>query len=113
VTTIDRNNREAALAVVRLTPPPEVPAREQIVAAMRGAQTPIRGCFPGRDGIVKFSVTVRGSDGTVTEATVSGGDFAAEVAGSDDEECALHIVRGITLPRFTRETLTFEYPYSL
>lgn len=113
VVALDRSNREAALAVVRLTPPPEVPSREQILAAMRGVQTTVKGCLPGRAGLIRFSVTARGVDGVVTAATVSGGDFAAEVAGTPDEECALSIVRAITLPHFTRESLTFEYPYSL
>jgi len=113
VVSLDRNNREAAAAVVRLTPPPEVPPREQILGAMRAVQSTVAGCFPGRTGVVRFSVTVRGTDGTVTATNVSGGDFATEVAGTPDEECAISIVRAITLPRFTRESLTFEYPYAL
>jgi tetratricopeptide (TPR) repeat protein len=113
VVSIDRNNREAAAAVARLTPPPEVPAREQILGAMRAVQSTVAGCFPGRTGVVRFSVTVRGTDGTVTATNISGGDFATEVAGTPDEECAISIVRAITLPRFTRESLTFEYPYAL
>ncbi len=113
VVSIDRDNREAAAAVVRLTPPPEVPAREQILGAMRAVQSTVAGCFPGRTGVVRFSVTVRGTDGTVTATNISGGDFATEVAGTPDEDCAISIVRAITLPRFTRESLTFEYPYAL
>ena len=113
VVALDRNNRIAATSVVRLTPPPEVPPREAILAAMHAVQTTVKGCFPGRTGVIRFSITLRGSDGTATAASVSGGDFAAEVAGTPDEECAVSIVRAITLPRFTRESMTFEYPYSL
>ena len=98
---------------MRLAPPPEVPSREQILAAMRAVQSTVAGCFPGRSGLIRFSVTVRGTDGTVTAANVSGGDFATEVAGTPDEECAVSLVKAITLPRFTRESLTFEYPYNL
>jgi tetratricopeptide (TPR) repeat protein len=110
---IDRNHREAIAAVERLTPPPDVPSRDQILATMRPLQNAIAGCFPGRSGVVKFSVTTRGSDGAVVEVSLSGGDFQAEVAGTPDEECALHLLRAATFPRFARETLTFEYPFRL
>jgi tetratricopeptide (TPR) repeat protein len=110
---IDRNHREAISAVERLTPPPEVPSREQILATMRPLQNAVAGCFPGRSGVVKFTVTARGSDGAVTQVSLSGGDFQAEVAGTPDEECALHLVRAVVFPRFSRETLTFEYPFRL
>ena len=80
---------------------------------MRPLIVGLHGCLPGRTGVITFHVTAQGSDGQVTAATVAGGDFAAEIAGTPEEECAVAIIVAAHFPPFTRETLTFDYPYSL
>lgn len=92
---------------------PEVPSRDQVVATLRPLQPGVHGCFPNRTGVIRFRIAA-GNNGNIIDTTIAGGDFATEVAGSPEAECAINVVKSAHFPAFSRaEGFTVEYPFSL
>lgn len=92
---------------------PEVPSRDQVVAVLRPLQASIHSCFPNRTGVIRFRIAAS-NNGAIIDATVAGGDWAAEVAATPELECAVAIIKAAHFQPFTRaEGFTVEYPFSL
>ncbi len=87
---------------------PETPPRDAVASALRGVQGAVRACANGQSGVATVAVTVSGSSGRVTNATVTG-----EFAGTSVGSCIARAVRGATFPRFSRPTFSVNFPYRL
>jgi hypothetical protein len=74
---------------------------------MRGVAPGIRACALGQTGVATITVTFA-SSGRVTTANV-GPPFAGTPLGS----CMARVVRGATVPPFSRPTFQVNYPFSL
>jgi hypothetical protein len=85
---------------------PDSPARDEILAAMRGVESAVRACAEGQalKGTAEVQITVAGTSGRVTNATVSG--ITGE-AGS----CIARAARNAKFPRFAKPTFSIKYPY--
>jgi predicted Zn finger-like uncharacterized protein len=85
---------------------PDAPARDEILGAMRGVESAVRACAEGQTvkGTAEVQITVAGSSGRVTNATVSG--ITGE-AGS----CIARAARNAKFPRFAKPTFSIKYPY--
>ncbi len=110
----DPNNTAAqhglsALGGHPLPPPlPETPPREVIVGVMQTLTGALRGCAPEFDGVATFRLSIEGATGDVTEATLQG-----DAAETDEGQCMAGVVQSAHFPRFTRESITINYPFQL
>jgi hypothetical protein len=85
---------------------PHVPVRQQISDVMGSIRTSVQTCYdrgmvPGR---VVLTITVEGSSGRVTHADVS--------ATSSTAQCIQRLARTLRFPRFAKEQMVIQYPYS-
>ena len=86
---------------------PDMPSRNDVISALRGAAPRVSACGHGRTGMAQISITF-GSTGHVTTANV-----AAPYAGTPAGACMARAVRSATLPRFSRPSFTVNYPFSI
>jgi predicted Zn finger-like uncharacterized protein len=87
---------------------PTTPGRSDVVGAMNGVQSAVTACGSGEHGVASVSVSVSGSNGHVSNASVTG-QFAGTPVGS----CIARAVRSATFPRFSQATFTFTYPFRI
>ena len=110
----DPNNTAAqqgleALGGRPLPPPlPETPPREAIVGVMQSLTGALRGCAPDFDGVATFHLTITGENGNVTEAALEG-----DGADTDEGQCMAGVVQSAHFPRFTRDSISINYPFQL
>jgi len=85
---------------------PELPSRDETLAAMRGVEAAVRACTAPESvtGTAEVAVVVTGATGRVTSATVTG---ITGAVGS----CIARAVRGARFPRFSKPTFSIKYPY--
>jgi hypothetical protein len=85
---------------------PDSPSRDEILAAMRGVESAVRGCGEGQPltGTAEVQITITGNNGHVTTANVNG---ITGNAGS----CIARAVRNAKFPRFKKPTFSIKYPY--
>ncbi|MCA9582108.1 MAG: tetratricopeptide repeat protein, partial [Myxococcales bacterium] len=87
---------------------PDLPSREDVIAAMRPLQPQLAACEPSFHGRVMFSVTVSGPRGAVGEATIQD-----PPANLKEKDCMLEVVRGASFRNFKKDALEIAYPYQL
>ena len=87
---------------------PATPGRSDVVSAMSGVQGAVTACGGGEHGVATVSVSVSGSTGHVSNASVTG-QFAGTPVGS----CIARAVRGASFPHFRNPTFTFSYPFRI
>ena len=80
--------------------PDQVPVRLQ-----RRSLSP---AFAGAHGLAPVRIVFSGSNGHVTSANVSGGNFAGPV-----RSCIARAVRGARVPPFRQATFSVNYPFRL
>lgn len=85
---------------------PEAPDREEIARAMGSIRREVQQCYdrgmvPGQ---VKLTLLVSGSNGRVIKASVD--------ETSSTATCIRKLARKLRFPRFSREQVTIQYPYS-
>lgn len=85
---------------------PDAPPREDVKRALDGVKSGVQGCAQGQGGVAIVEVTVAGSTGRVTNATVEG---ITGPAGS----CIAREVRKASFPKFKNATFKVKYPYRL
>ncbi len=84
---------------------PASPSRDEVLAAMRGVEGPVRACVTGGEkGVAEVQITVAGTTGRVTNATVTG--ITGEVGS-----CIARAARNAKFPRFSKPTFQLKYPY--
>jgi len=84
---------------------PPGPSRDEVLAAMRGVEGPVRACISsGEKGTAEVQITVAGTTGRVTNATVTG--ITGEVGS-----CIAKAARNAKFPRFSKPTFSLKYPY--
>lgn len=87
---------------------PETPSRDQVLSALKAIQPQVQACGNGGGGVANTAITVMGSTGRVTSATVSG-----QYAGTPVGSCVAKTVRNAKFPRFKRSTFQINFPYSM
>lgn len=85
---------------------PEAPGRDEVKRALDSVKGGVQGCAQGQGGVAIVEVTVAGSTGRVTNATVEG---ITGPAGS----CIAREVRKASFPKFKNATFKVKYPYRL
>jgi hypothetical protein len=85
---------------------PEQPSREQILAAMKEVEEPVRQCAQGQGGTVVIVVKVAGKTGAVQSVSVDG------VEGSVGLCIAREVYRA-RFPSFAKPVFTVRYPLAL
>jgi hypothetical protein len=85
---------------------PDLPAREETLAAMRGVEAAVRACGASENvsGTAEVAINVAGATGRVTSATVTG---ITGTVGS----CIARAVRNARFPRFGRPNFSIKYPF--
>jgi hypothetical protein len=84
---------------------PEQPSRDEVLAAMRGVESAVRACAtPETKGTAAVEITVSGSSGRVTNATVTG------ITG-EPGSCIARAARSAKFPRFAKPNFQVKYPY--
>jgi predicted Zn finger-like uncharacterized protein len=84
---------------------PASPSRDEVLAAMRGVESAVRACATGSEkGTAEVQITVAGTTGRVTNATVTG--ITGEVGS-----CIARAARNAKFPRFSKPTFQVKYPY--
>lgn len=84
---------------------PPSPSRDEVLAAMRGVEPAVRACGTGSEkGMAEVQITVAGTTGRVTNATVTG--ITGEVGS-----CIARAARNAKFPRFSKPTFQVKYPY--
>jgi predicted Zn finger-like uncharacterized protein len=86
---------------------PAQPSRGDIASGMNSVAGAVRACGGGVSGTATIRVTISGSSGRVTNASVAGPPFAGTPAGS----CMARAARGASFPRFSNPSLTVNYPF--
>lgn len=86
---------------------PDLPARPDVAAAMRGVGPAVRACGTGQGGTATVTV-VFNSQGNVNTANV-----APPAAGTPVGSCVARAVRGAHLPPFGRPTFSVTFPFAL
>lgn len=87
---------------------PDTPSKDSVGKALRSVQGRVKACGKGESGIAMVQVTVAGSTGRVTNATVTG-QFAGTPVGS----CVARAVRKVRFSKFKRSTFQVGFPYRL
>jgi hypothetical protein len=85
---------------------PDVPSRDNVVAALTPLRAAVAECAHGQHGTAQLDVTV-GSSGFVTQAIV-GGDFAGTPEGS----CIARVARSAQFVPFKKPRFRVIYPFS-
>lgn len=84
---------------------PSSPSRDEVLAAMRGVESAVRACTsPTEKGTAEVQITVAGTTGRVTNATVTG--ITGEVGS-----CIARAARNAKFPRFSKPNFQVKYPY--
>lgn len=85
---------------------PPAPSRDETLAAMRGVEAAVRACGGDQPlkGTAEVQITVAGTTGRVTNATVSG------ITG-ESGSCIARAARNAKFPRFSKPTFSIKYPY--
>jgi predicted Zn finger-like uncharacterized protein len=84
---------------------PPSPSRDEVLAAMRGVESAVRACASGSEkGTAEVQITVAGTTGRVTNATVTG--ITGEVGS-----CIARAARNAKFPHFSKPTFQVKYPY--
>jgi predicted Zn finger-like uncharacterized protein len=85
---------------------PDSPSRDETLAAMHGVEAAVRGCGGSEPitGTAEVSISVAGTTGRVTSATVTG------ITGNVGS-CIARAVRAARFPRFNKPTFSIKYPY--
>jgi hypothetical protein len=85
---------------------PEMPSRDAVLRALRGASDEVAACAPGDAGTATVRVVIEGATGRVRSATVSG-----DLAGTEAGSCVARAVRDVRFERFSRERFEVSFPY--
>ncbi len=101
----ERENRPEAAAEAL----PEKPSQSDVLGALKAAEPTVLACAGYKTGAAKVKVVVAGPTGTVTSATVIGGDFA----GTPEGTCMEKALVGAVFPKFTQPEFTVTYPYTI
>jgi hypothetical protein len=82
----------------------------QVKRVMSRANSRMKRCYQKhkKAGLLKVRVTIKGSTGRITSATVTG-----KFSGTPTGRCALRAVRRLRFPKFQNSTQKFSYPYLL
>lgn len=94
---------------------PVVPDRSELRRALSGATGSILACGNGCGGSVRIAL-VFASDGSVVDASLTGGSFTdgTRVGDTAVEACVLDVVRRIRIPPFTQSQFSIDhYRYAL
>jgi predicted Zn finger-like uncharacterized protein len=84
---------------------PPSPSRDEVLAAMRGVEPAVRACATGSEkGMAEVQITVSGTTGRVTNATVTG--ITGEVGS-----CIARAARNAKFPKFSKPNFQVKYPY--
>ncbi|HKP62765.1 MAG TPA: zinc-ribbon domain-containing protein [Polyangiales bacterium] len=84
---------------------PESPSRDEVLAAMRGVESAVRACAsPETKGTAIVEISVSGSSGRVTNATVTG------ITG-EPGSCIARAARNAKFPHFAKSPFQVKYPY--
>jgi hypothetical protein len=85
---------------------PEIPSRDNVLAALEPLRKGIGECAHGQHGVAQLDITVAGN-GVVTHAVV-GGDFAGTPEGS----CIARVARAAQFVPFAKPRFRVIYPFS-
>ena len=85
---------------------PEKPSRDQVMTAMNGVKSAVSDCGKGASGVAFANVTVAGTTGRVTNATIEG--QTGEVGS-----CIARAVRKARFPRFKAPSFKVKFPFRL
>ena len=102
-----RRSRRAPQALEEPSALPTMPRRDDVRAAMLAARPAVLSCATDRGGIAMVTVTIS-PNGRVRNAHV-GRDFRGTPEGS----CIARAVRTAHFPRFSGESLTLTYPFTV
>lgn len=85
-------------------------SRSQVKRVMARANSKMKRCYHKykNAGLLRVSVSIKGSSGRITSARVRG-----KFKGTDTARCALRAVRRLRFPKFQNPTQSFTYPYLL
>ncbi|HEX4352713.1 MAG TPA: hypothetical protein VHZ95_07370, partial [Polyangiales bacterium] len=85
---------------------PDSPSRDEILAAMRGVESQVRGCAEGQQlqGTAEVALSIAGNTGRITNATVNG------ITGNVGS-CIARAVRNAKFSRFKKSNFSIKYPY--
>jgi hypothetical protein len=86
---------------------PDIPSREDVIAALEPLRPAINECVRGTHGVAQLDITVA-STGSVSHAVV-GGDFAGTPEGS----CIARATRNAQFTPFKKPRFRVIYPFSL
>ncbi|MBK8170428.1 MAG: zinc-ribbon domain-containing protein [Sandaracinaceae bacterium] len=87
---------------------PDRPDASAVRSAIGAVQPAVSACAQGQHGLATTSITVSGSTGRVSNATVSG-----QFSGTPQGTCVARAVRGARFPRFRQAAFTISYPFRL
>jgi len=87
---------------------PESLSRDQVRETLQEVAPIVSLCGLGKAGVVRIHLTIAGSSGSISEATVS-----KAYAGSEVAKCATGIVQQVQFPRFRKKSLTVVFPFQL
>jgi len=87
---------------------PAMPAREDVLGAMKGVTPRVQSCGNGQSGVAMAKITVTGATGRVTNVDVSG-----QFAGTPVASCVTKEVTKAKFPKFSQSTFSFSYPFKI
>ncbi|MCS6798158.1 MAG: hypothetical protein NZ898_06475 [Myxococcota bacterium] len=86
---------------------PDVPSRDDVLAAMRAVEPAVAACRGARSGVATVQIVV-GSSGRVRNAVVTG-----PLAGTPEGSCVARAVRAARFPQFAADSFTVTFPFRL
>jgi len=87
---------------------PSMPAKEDVLGAMKGVTPRVQSCGNGQSGVAMAKITVAGATGRVTNVDVSG-----QFAGTPVAACVTREVAKAKFPKFSQSTFSIAYPFKI
>lgn len=87
---------------------PAMPAKDDVLSAMKGVQPRVQSCGNGQSGVAMAKITVAGATGRVTNVDVSG-----QFAGTPVAACVTKEVSKAKFPKFSQSSFSIAYPFKI
>ncbi len=89
---------------------PQTLSRTQVKRIMSKADAKVKRCYQQhkKAGLLRVSVSVSGSTGKITSASIRG-----KFKGTPTASCALRAIRSLKFPKFSNPSQSFTYPFLL
>jgi len=87
---------------------PSMPAKEDVLGAMKGVTPRVQSCGNGQSGVAMAKITVAGATGRVTNVDVSG-----QFAGTPVATCVTREVTKAKFPKFSQSSFSIAYPFKI